>query len=212
MPQLIVPIVEGKGEIKAARLLIRRILHEYFGAYEFQVASPKRLPRNQIETNLERALEYSATEPGCKAIIVLMDSDRDCPRDLAAQMSRIATGRDIGLPVAMVCPNTEFEAWFIASIEHMKGLPIGDRKVTIRPDSECPDDPEAIRSAKGWITEKMPKGVSYKPTMDQEPMTRMINLELANSRSRSFQRMCDAVGELVSGVRTGTIHTTPRSY
>ena len=174
MPKLIVPIVEGEGEVGAAGLLIRRILHEHLGEYEFQVDSPMRLRRSEIYSKLPQFLSYAAKRQGCDAIVIIADSDDDCPRNLATKVSRIAADRNIGMPVAAVCPNKEYEAWFIASIEDIRGSAIGQRGVTIDPNAECPDDPETIRGAKGWITRQMPKGMAYKPSQDQTPLTEKI--------------------------------------
>ena len=185
----------------AAGLLIRRILYELLSEYEYQVDIPLRLKRGEIFSKLPQFLTYAATRQGCNAIVIIADSDDDCPRDLASKVSRIAANRNIGMPVAVVCPNKEYEAWFIASIEDIRGSAIGQRGVTVDSKAECPDDPETIRGAKGWLTRQMPKGMAYKPSLDQAPMTEKINLHLASRRSRSFRRMCSAVGELVSGIK-----------
>ena len=121
MQNVIVPIVEGHGEVDAASNLIRRVLSEYLNESGFRVADPKRLKRNRITADLPRMLEYAAGEPGCKAIIVIVDSDQECARDLAANIARVAAERNIALPVSIACPITEYEAWFIASIETIKG-------------------------------------------------------------------------------------------
>jgi hypothetical protein len=39
-------------------------------------------------------------------------------------------------------------------------------------------DPHRKRDAKGWISANMSAGRSYKPTVDQKPMTQLVDLEL----------------------------------
>ena len=209
MPATIVPIVEGQGEVKAVQSMIYRVLHERLEVFDIQVSKPKRLKRNQVLAELPRFLEYAASQPGCGAIIILMDADDDCPRDLACAISTAAAAAGSAYPVAVVCPNTEYEAWFIASIESIRGQPIGYRQVVVRADAECPEDLESIRGAKGWLSRQMPDRMVYKPTQDQEPLTHLIDLDLAEKRSRSFERFCHAVGELVAAIRSGDSGTTP---
>ena len=209
MQQLIVPIIEGDGEIEAVPMLIRRVLLEQLQEHEIQVAAPKKLHRNAIDSNLPVILRYAANEEGCGAIIVMMDADKDCPQQLASKMSSIASQQNIAMPVAMVCPNVEYEAWLIASIDVMRGHSIGHRKAEIELDASCPEDVEGIRDAKGWLSEHMIGRRSYKPTQDQAPLTAWIDLQLAVNRSRSFKRLCHAVEEVVAGIRSGTADVTP---
>ena len=55
----------------------------------------------------------------------------------------------------------------------------------------------------------MPQDLGYKETSDQVVLTHYINLELAHDRSRSFRRVCHAVGELVEAIDYGIPATTP---
>ncbi len=143
------------------------------------------------------------------AIIVLVDADRDCAHELAAEMSRIAVQENINRPVAIVCPNAEYEAWLIASIDTIRGDPIGRREAIVKSSTSCPANVEDIRDAKGWLSEHMIGDKVYKPTQDQAPLTAMIDLELTANRSRSFKRLCHAVEEIVAGIRSGTANVTP---
>ena len=209
MQNVIVPIVEGHGDVDAAGNLIRRVLHEHLNNSAFRVASPKRLKRNRIVVDLPRMLEYAAGESGCKAIIVIVDADQECARDLAANIARAAEERNIALPVSIVCPKTEYEAWFIASIETIRGSVFGRREASIDPSATCPNDVEALQSPKDWLSSRMPKNMSYKPTQDQKPLTNMLDISLVHNRSRSFRRFCHAVAELASAVQSGSTDVTP---
>ena len=209
MTYSIVPIVEGQGDVSAAPELIRRVLFEHLLEYHFRVAKPKRLKRNRIDSDLPKTLQYAAQEPDAGAIIVIVDSDEDCARKLAEQISQIARDRNIGLPVAAVCPTTEYEAWFIASIDSIKGKDIGGRGAKIDEAANCPEGFEKISGPKEWLSGLMPYNMRYKPTQDQALLTMMIDLQLAKARSRSFRRLCHAVKELVDGVRSGSAKVTP---
>lgn len=206
---VIIPIVEGHGEVEAAAGMVRRILYELVEGYEFDVGKPKRLNRNQVVSDIPRFLEYAASEPDCGSIIILMDADEDCPQTLACDIRAAVEATGSPYPVAVVCPKVEYEAWFIASVESIRGRSIGTRKVVIRKEANCPADIEGVRDAKDWLTRQMPERMAYKPTQDQAPLTHLVDLELARSRSRSFKRLCHAVEQVVEGMRSHTADVTP---
>ena len=209
MTYSIVPIVEGQGEVFAVPELIRRVLFEQLCVYQFRVAKPKRLKRNRIDADLPKTLQFAAQEPDAGAIIVFVDSDEDCARALSEHISQIARDRNIGLPVATVCPTTEYEAWFMASIDSIRGQEIGVRGAKIHEAAACPEYFETISGPKEWLSGLMPYNMRYKPTQDQAILTRMIDFELAGARSRSFRRLCHAVKEVVDGVISGSASVTP---
>ena len=209
MSPRIVPIVEGPGDATAVPVLLRRILDEQLQAHEVQVASAKKLSRSAIKAKLPKALEHAARETDCRAIMVMMDADKECARHLAEMMSRIAAQQGVALPIVIVCPNVEYEAWLIASIDTIRGRPFGMRRAILDPSTSYPDEVERIRDAKGWLSKHMLGMKNYKPTLDQAPLTAKIDLGLAACRSRSFRRLCHAVEEAVDGIRSCTAKVTP---
>ena len=154
MAGLIVPIVEGKGEVKAAAGLIRRVLFERIEEYGISVGQPLRLPRGRVLQDLARYLEYAKLRPDCSGIMVLVDADDDCPLELAISMAEQAVTRGVGVPVAISVAKTEYESWFIASIESIRGRPIGTRGVVIDGTTTCPSNVEEIRGAKRMAQEE----------------------------------------------------------
>jgi len=208
MKHTIIPIVEGHGEVHAVPELIRRVLIN-LDEYQIQVTRPKRLKRCRIDDDLPRMLDYAAKDPRCAAIVVMVDADEECAQELAQKISKIARIRNISLPVATVCPNAEYETWLIASIDSIKGRPIGQRGATIELGATCPEDVETISDAKKWLSDRMPKHFTYKPGQDQIALTTMMDLSLASERSRSFRRLRHAVEEVVAGIRTSSTTVTP---
>jgi len=74
----------------------------------------------------------------------------------------------------------EFESWFIAAARSLQGcfgLPL---------DLNTVSDFEAIRDAKGWLSERME--VSYDPVAHQLAFVRRFDLNAARA-SRSFERL-----------------------
>jgi hypothetical protein len=88
--------------------------------------------------------------------------------------------------------NREYEAWFIASIESLRG------KQRIREDADSHPNPETPRNAKGQLEKRMLAGSSYQETADQAPLTAAFDMALAHQRCRSFRRLVRAFGLLVS--------------
>jgi hypothetical protein len=176
------------------------------------VAEPKRSPGESgltREGGLERYLEYAAGEPQCAAILVLRDADEDCAQQVAFAFA--ARARDgagwRGVPIAIVVPRCEYEAWFLANLE---GDGASIREYLSLPDDARPAKPaEEWGDAKGWLTEHMPPGRPYKPTSHQAHLTQDLDLDLTAQHSRSFQRLLHAVEELLDALRDGRADVTP---
>ena len=187
----IVPIVEGPGDRDAAPILLRRVLYEQMGV-SIDVKLPKKATdRGALIKRLEKFLAHARNTPGCKAILVLLDSDKDCPKKLGAELARRARAAAIGLPIAVVCAKREYENWFLA----------GDKDFT--------GEVEEFGGAKVWLTNRMPPGLAYKETTDQPSLSATMDIEAAFQASRSFRRLCSAMEELVDGIDSGTVSVTP---
>ena len=142
---------------------------------------------------LERAVERAGRglrSPG--GVLIVIDSDDDCPKELAPALldraTRAAGGR---WPVGVVLAKREFESWFIAAAESIaghSGLP---------PGLCAPADPESIRDAKGWLEKAMPPGRKYSETVDQSSLASKFDLNLAR-RAPSFDKMCREIERFCS--------------
>ncbi|MDF9408223.1 MAG: hypothetical protein A4E52_02218 [Pelotomaculum sp. PtaB.Bin013] len=74
---------------------------------------------------------------------------------------------------------------------------LGDRP-GLTPGLTFDDDRiESLVGVKGWLSRNFQSGRIYKETLDQLPMTRMIDLDIALPRSRSLRRLEHAVVELI---------------
>ncbi len=203
----IIAIVEGKGERDAVPGLLRRILGERRG--RFDVAIPPGMSTNgkiNLINQLERFLRTALIE-GCDGILVLVDTDTDdCPRDLAYSLSERAATMNLDVPVAIVCPNSEYETWLICSLSDQTSVGIRGR-LDIDASIAFPDNVEQIRDAKGWL--RFHSRQPYKPTSHQAALTHQIDLDLVHSRSRSFRRLCQAVDELIDAIAAEIAPVTP---
>ena len=81
--------------------------------------------------------------------------------------------------ISVVMAKKEYEAWFIAASESLRGT----RRLT--PDLNAPADPENIRGAKEWLSRHMPSNQPYAETTDQPALTAVFDLNAAR-RADSF--------------------------
>ena len=207
---VIVPIVEGDGEVEAVPLLLRRVLGERHGRYDIRIQKPiNARGKTKLLRKFGSFLEYARRDQECNAVLVLLDGDDDCPRDLATELAQTAAGLNMGVPVAVVCAHREYETWFIASLDSETGDTIR-ATLGLSETAFHEGDVESIASPKGWIQVRMPQRSGYKETQDQPALTPFIDIEHTQRRSRSFQRLCHAVEELLCAIDSGTPVVTPR--
>jgi hypothetical protein len=196
MSRSIVPIVEGKAEVDSVPVLLRRLLTE---AQEFDivVARPFRVKRHLVvrQGELERAVRLAILDrDDVGGLIVLLDSDDDCPADLGPRLldrCKQATT----LPVAVILANKEFEGWLLGTKESLRGVR------GIRGDAAAPPNAEDIRGAKERLSANMVAGRRYLAVDDQSALANRMDLAAAGERCPSFAKLRRDVGWLVSQVR-----------
>ncbi len=186
---LIPTIVEGHGEVKALPVIIRRLLSSYAPQLVYKIPEPIRVPKGSFlnrPDELSRALNLAAIK-GCGAanffVLVVLDSDGACPAQSGpALLSKCQEARS-DCQIALTLAHREFEAWFIAAAESLRGyrgLPIGLTR---------PADPESIQDAKGWIKHhRLEK--TYSPTIDQSAFASNFDIDEARNFSPSFDKFC----------------------
>lgn len=103
-------IVEGQGEVNAAPALIRRIAfaNEFFAVIKFEVS---RISRSQLVQSgeLERAVEALTRRIGRgQPLLVLVDSDDDCPKQLALDFQNRCCSSHADLRISFVLAKMEY--------------------------------------------------------------------------------------------------------
>lgn len=186
------PIVEGYGEVAAVPVLLRRLRDE-FHAWGVDVNRPIRRRRSELvqETELRRTIRLAQLQPNCDAILILFDSDRDCPRKLAPRLRSWAKSEAGQVPCDVVMAHKEYEAWFLATIESLRG------KRGIRMDATSHPDPEMPRGAKRHLEKRMRPEVSYMERADQPALSALFDLKTAYRKCRSFRKLAKAFRELL---------------
>ncbi|MBK7877741.1 MAG: DUF4276 family protein [Planctomycetes bacterium] len=184
-------IVEGQGEVQAVPVLLRRMLYERHAGVSFELLPPLRGKRSRLVLpgELERAVDLLASLVGPDGrMLVLLDADEDCPKELAPHLLGRARRARPDRCVEVVLATMEFENWFhaaLTSLRGVRGLPM---------DVEDAHSPEMIRGAK----ERLVGLMGYSPTIDQAALTARMDLERAR-RAPSFDKLCRAVEALIAG-------------
>ena len=169
-------IVEGHSEVEAVPILIRRIAENLCPELGIDTPRPIRISRNKIvkADELERGVELAARNiRGQGAILIILDSDDDCPAQLGPELLCRALQVRRDLPIAVVLAKYEFESWFLAAAESLRG------QRGLKKNLQSPDNPEAIRGAKGWLNRQMESGETYRETLDQPALTAHFDLDRA---------------------------------
>ena len=177
-------IVEGYGEVEAVPVLIRRIAWDLYPELPIIVERPIRAPRNLVvkANELERRVELAAQKiSGKGAIIIILDSDDDCPAEIGPELLRRASQVRSNLRIAVVLAKREFEAWFLAAAESIRG------QRGLNDDIDSPNDPEAIRDAKKWLRQRMENNEKYRETIDQPALAALFDIEQAR-QADSFDK------------------------
>jgi len=188
---MIQPIVEGDGEVTAVPLLLRRLRDEA-QVFELEIGNPIKRKRSQLvrEATFVESVEIARRQPRCSSILVIFDGDDDCPLTLMKMLQGWAA-TVTHVPCAVVVANREYEAWFLGSLESLRG------RRGVRHDARTHPDPERPRDAKGELERMMNPGTSYHAPADQPAMTALFDMGEAFTRCRSFRRMTTAFGELL---------------
>lgn len=166
-------------------LLVRRIAAIATPGTVVDVPKPIRIKRQRLikEGELERAVELAARQAGADGrILILLDADRDCPKDRGPEILRRATTARQDRMIRVVLAKVEYEAWFLAAADSIachRGL---------APATTAPAEPESIADPKRWLNNHMPAGRSYRETLDQPALTAVFDLSAAR-RAASFDKM-----------------------
>ena len=189
-------IVEGKGEEQAVPILIRCITKNLYPELSIDIPRPFRVSRNQVVKTgeIERAVNFIARKIGGRgAIFILLDSDDDCPAQLGPELLCRALEARSDLLIAVVLARREFEAWFLAAAESLRGYK------GLKNDLESPSNPEEIRGAKEWLGQRMDGNRKYSPTADQPGFTNCFDLDqarYADSFDKCYRDIVRLLGEL----------------
>lgn len=195
----IAAIVEGHGECEAVPILIRRIAQTIDPGFVPKVLPPLRVPAARLlkEGEAERSVELAARKlEGRGGILIIVDCDWEncCPAEQGPVLLKRAVVTRGDLSIAVILAKREFEAWFLAAAESLRG------QCGLPDNLEPPPNPEAIRGTKEWLSNRMPPGRSYAETTDQPALTETFDMNAAR-RSSSFDKCYRDVKSMLEQLR-----------
>ena len=200
-------VCEGVGDVDALRVLLPRIVGT--GGLPLQIGTIRRSAgRGNITARggLERFIRFVADDHD--ALLVVADSDRDCPVTLARGLAERARMLQLAVPTAVVLAHHAFEAWFLADLESIVERRVRGR-VLIPGPVEPVADPDAVRNPKRTLDALTAAGESYRESRDQPSLASMIDLDAVFAGSRSFRRLVGALSQLGEAVDAGRADVTP---
>ena len=189
-------IVEGYGEVEAVPILIRRIAETLYPELEIGTLRPIRVSRDKVvkEGELERRVEFAARKiSGQGAIFILLDSDDDCPAHLGPELLGRALQARSDLPIAVALAKHEFESWFLAAIDSLRG------QRGLKDNLQQARNPETVRGAKEWLSRQM-ENHTYSETVDQPKLTARFDFDQAR-RTDSFEKCYRDIVRLLDELR-----------
>lgn len=201
MSLYVAPIIEGETEERCVKLLLSRIWRDLLLAAdreELCVLEPNPSHRaslvkkdhpelgQRVELSFRRMRSRMRQPTDRGFILILIDADEDCPKNVAEQVLNRARAARGDADIACVLAKRELENWFkaaAASLAGTCGLPA---------DLQVPTNPED-GSGDAWLTKQMQtkdRRRKYKKTTDAIALVEKLDLHLCRENSRSFRKLC----------------------
>jgi hypothetical protein len=173
-------IVEGHGDGHAALNLVHRMWADLGLAHVTWDPNPIRGKGLNTQMGVVKSCELLRSKPQCERALFLRDEDDLCPKERGPETASWIQALKLPFPVAVVLPYREFETWFLPCIQHLAGRPIpgpgGNDRPGLAAGAVYRGNFEAIRGVKEWLSKHFAQGKAYKPTLDQLPLTQMLDL------------------------------------
>lgn len=184
MKKRLVCIVEGRGELKAIPNLCARIFEQHLNTFDWIVHDPPiRNPRDRLVDQARKSPMRSCNREGLRrlvllarqqkadSVLVLCDSDDDCPAKWGPDATQVINGH---LPGGAVMALREYETWLLLNYTDAQLRETGIK------------EPEFKRGAKEALAKLVP---GYLPTTHQLTETRKLNIARVRQVSDSFDKL-----------------------
>jgi hypothetical protein len=174
-------LCEGHGEPLALSNLVTRLWTD-LQLPHIPIRTPAiRYPGISSERGLNKALSIIRNRSAISGLLVVADQEDICPKTSGPAMSMVLSDACLPFPASYHVMYREYETLFLPSLQTMAGKALiddrGIKRKGIREGAIFVGNPEANRDAKGIISDFMQDGRRYKPTLDQLPLTRMIDFD-----------------------------------
>lgn len=198
-------LVEGHGEVQAAGNLIQRLSADLGVAFPW--TKPIRWKNLHQREGFLRGANFVRSKPDVGALLVLRDEDDACPRERGPEMAGWLRALALPFPSAVVLLHPEYEVLFLPCLQRMSGERLDGRSGLELGTVWDGESWEAKRGVKEWLTKHFPPNRSYKPTLDQLPMTRMIDFDLLrDAEVPCFQTLERALAFLDRSLDTSEVY------
>lgn len=169
-------LVEGHGELGAVDNLISRLSADLGLSQTWAPAI--RWKNLHLQAGVAKGASFIRSKQEAEALLVLRDEDDDCPAERGPAMAEWLRELQLPLPSAVVLLHPEYEVLFLPCLDRMAGKLLGTGAAArpgLRPGTRWEGDWESRRGIKEWLSAHFPPNRSYKPTLDQLPLTRMVD-------------------------------------
>lgn len=194
-------LVEGHGELRAVDNLVSRLSADL--GLPLSWAPAIRWPNLHLQRGIEKGASYIRAKRDAQALLVLRDEDDECPRERGPLMAGWLRALNLPFPAGVVLLHPEYEVLFLPCLERMAGKLLGTGAAArpgLREGTRWEGDFESRRDVKGWLSAHFPPNRSYKPTLDQLPLTRFLDFPtLRSSRLSCFGTLERALTFLAEG-------------
>lgn len=175
-------VIEGVGDLRALPELLRRHMHSR-GDYRDLLGKPVPLHGGgnaSKASGIEGYVAPAASRPGCRGVLVVLDSDGKCIKEMAEEL--ISRLQDVShKPFRLALAERDFEDWLYCSAETL-GL------------SGLEFDPG--KRGLGEIRRALKPGTYTKP-VHQPRFASRLSLDVARPRSESLDRAIERFEELL---------------
>ena len=136
--------------MQAVPTLLRRLVGAAEAWAHVRIGRPIRCKRNQLvdETQLRKRVRLARRREHRSAVLIIFDSDDDCPVEIAVQVRGWAVS-EAGPYCEVVLAKCEYEAWFLATVESLR------THSEVMDDAQSHPQPESPRDAKGRLAAMM---------------------------------------------------------
>jgi hypothetical protein len=233
MSKRLVLIGEGEGEVHALPVLVKRILKEKNASDKLVVDGADviragnaaglikvdRKTKRMDSSKWSRVLQAASLKANIGGVLAIFDGDADyfpggsstpfCARSVARQMASEAAQAGAGrtFSLAVVFAIKEFETWLVAGAESFVGKTYPDGSPIMRRGASFPLASSSEAQAKRWLEANT---VSYRPTLHQHQLTKIVDLSIIRSKNlTSFRRLEHALEQLLQAHESGKFISTP---
>lgn len=194
-------LVEGHGELGAVDNLVSRLSADLRLSSTW--APAVRWKNLHQQAGFEKGANFIRSKQEVDALLVLRDEDDACPASVGPLMASWLNDLQLPFPSAAVLFHPEYEVLFLPCLARMAGKMLGTGAAArpgLRPETQWEGDWEARRGIKEWLSKHFPPNRSYKPTLDQLPLTRLLDFsELRKAELACFGTLERALTFLCKG-------------